>query len=456
MKLYNTMSRKKEPFSAPDGTVKMYVCGVTPYAPSHVGHAMMSVIFDMVRRYLEFQGFEVKHVQNFTDIDDKMIQAAAEQGITTAELAEANIQRYLEEMDALNVLRAHEYPRATQDMQKILEMIEVLVEKEFAYQLDGDVYFRVKSDPGYGRLSHRTQDGLLAGARVEVNEKKEYVMDFALWKGQKPGEPAWESPWGPGRPGWHIECSAMSISHLGETFDIHGGGQDLVFPHHENEMAQTEAYTGGTPSARFWLHNGLLNIDQDKMSKSVGNTVSVKEALESFSPDALRLFFLSSHYRSPLVYSDRNVAAQERAAERLRNALEPQHGPADGTPLDPQHYRERFVEAMDDDLNTPRALATLFDASRDINRGREDRRDVKQAQSMLKELASVLGLTLRETELAGGADIAPFVQLLVDTRLELRAAKQYELADSIRSQLAELGVTLEDTASGSEWRRSRT
>ena len=314
----------------------------------------------------------------------------------------------------------------------------------------------MKSDPGYGRLSHRTQDGLLAGARVEVNEKKEYVMDFALWKGQKPGEPAWESPWGPGRPGWHIECSAMSISHLGETFDIHGGGQDLVFPHHENEMAQTEAYTGGTPSARFWLHNGLLNIDQDKMSKSVGNTVSVKEALESFSPDALRLFFLSSHYRSPLVYSHGNVAAQERAAERLRNALEPQDGAADGTPLDPQHYRERFVEAMDDDLNTPRALATLFDASRDINRGREDRRDVKQAQSMLKELASVLGLTLRETELAGGADIAPFVQLLVDTRLELRAAKQYELADSIRSQLAELGVTLEDTASGSEWRRSRT
>jgi cysteinyl-tRNA synthetase len=456
MKLYNTLSRKKEEFSAPDGTVKMYVCGVTPYAPSHVGHAMMSVIFDVVRRYLEFQEFEVKHVQNFTDIDDKMIQAAAERGTTTTELAEENIQRYLEEMDALNVLRAHEYPRATEDMQKILEMIEVLVEKEFAYQLDGDVYFRVKSDPGYGKLSRRTQDSLMAGARVEVNESKEYVMDFALWKAQKPGEPAWESPWGPGRPGWHIECSAMSVSHLGETFDIHGGGQDLVFPHHENEMAQTEAYTDGTQSARFWLHNGLLNIDHDKMSKSVGNTVSVKEALESYSSDALRLFFLSSHYRSPLVYSDENVAAQERAAKRLRNALEPQDEPVDGTPLDPQPYRERFVEAMDDDLNTPRALATLFDAARDINRGREGGRDVAQAQNELRKLAGVLGLTMHEPKLAGGADIAPFVQLLVDTRLELRAAKQYELADSIRSQLAELGVTLEDTAGGSEWRQGPT
>ena len=456
MKLYNTLSRKKEEFSVPDGTVKMYVCGVTPYAPSHVGHAMMSVIFDVVRRYLEFQEFEVKHVQNFTDIDDKMSQAAADHATTTSELAEENIQRYLEEMGALNVLRAHEYPRATEDMQKILEMIEVLVEKEFAYQLDGDVYFRVKNDPGYGKLSRRTQDSLMAGARVEVNDSKEYVMDFALWKGQKPGEPAWESPWGPGRPGWHIECSAMSVSHLGETFDIHGGGQDLVFPHHENEMAQTEAYTDGTPSARFWLHNGLLNIDHDKMSKSVGNTVSVKEALESYSPDALRLFFLSSHYRSPLVYSDENVAAHERAAERLRNALESQDEPADGAPLDPQPYRERFVEAMDDDLNTPRALATLFDSAREINRGREDGRDVKRAQNLLRKLAGVLGLTMHEPKLAGGVDIAPFVQLLVDTRLDLRAAKQYELADNIRAQLAELGVTLEDTKCGSEWRQSRT
>ena len=456
MNLYNTLSRKKEPFSTSDHKVRMYVCGVTPYAPSHVGHAMMSVIFDVVRRYLEFRGFEVKHIQNFTDIDDKMIAASAEAGTTVKELAESNIRRYLEEMDALNVLRAHEYPRATEQVPEILEMIGTLVANEFAYEMDGDVYFRVKSDPDYGKLSRRTQDSLMAGARVEVNESKEYLMDFALWKGQKPGEPAWESPWGPGRPGWHIECSAMSIAHLGQTLDIHGGGQDLLFPHHENELAQAESYTDGVPFVRFWLHNGLLNFDDDKMSKSIGNTVSVQAVQAAFSSDALRLFFLSSHYRNPLVFSYETVGAQERAAERLRNALQPVGGPESGAPLDPQPYRDRFIEAMDDDLNTPRALAALFDATRDINRGGEEGRDVTQAQEALRELAGVLGLTLREPERAGATDIAPFVQLLVDTRLELRVAKRYELADNIRSKLADLGVTVEDTADGSEWRQGPT
>ena len=314
MKLYNTMSRRKEVFSTPDRKVRMYVCGMTPYAPSHVGHAMMSVVFDVVRRYLEFQGFEVKHVQNFTDVDDKMIAAASDTGITVRELAESNIRRYLDETDALNVLRAHEYPRATQHMPEMLRMIEALVDSEFAYVQSGDVYFRVKSDDDYGKLSRRFQEDLMAGARLEINETKEYAMDFALWKSQKSGEPAWDSPWGPGRPGWHIECSAMSAAHLGKTLDIHGGGQDLIFPHHENELAQSESYTDGVQLARFWLHNGMLRVDDNKMGKSLGNTISVEEALDAFSPDGLRLFFLSSHYRSPLTFSEQAVEAQERAA----------------------------------------------------------------------------------------------------------------------------------------------
>ena len=452
MKLYNTLTGKKEPFSVADGEVKMYVCGVTPYAQSHVGHAMSSVVFDVVRRYLEFKGYRVNHAQNFTDIDDKMIQASARTGVPTAELAERNIEAYLREMDALNVLPAHIYPRATHEIPKIVEMIEGLVEKGFAYSVEGNVYFRVRCRKDYGKLSHRDLDGLMAGARVEVDQKKEEVMDFALWKGQKPGEPVWDSPWGPGRPGWHIECSAMSIAYLGETLDIHGGGQDLVFPHHENEIAQAESYTNEVPFVRFWMHNGLLQLGEDKMSKSQGIFITVVEALQKFSPDALRLFFLSSHYRSPLVYSDESVAAQERAAERLRNALRP-GGVSGAQALDTQPYRDRFVEAMDDDLNTPRALAALFDLGRDINRAREEGGDVVQAQDTLKELAGVLGFTLRDPESRVSGDTAPFVQLLLDIRSDLRDAGQYDLADKVRLRLADLGVTLEDTPEGTIWKR---
>ena len=278
-------------------------------------------------------------------------------------------------------------------------------------------------------------------------------MDFALWKAAKPGEPSWDSPWGPGRPGWHIECSAMALRYLGETIDIHGGGQDLVFPHHENEIAQTEAYTDGQTMARFWVHNGLMRLGEDKMSKSLGNLVTVGEALERFSSDALRLFFLSSHYRSPLTYSDEGVAGQERAAERLRNAVT-LPGPSEpGEVLDAGPFRERFVEAMDDDLNTPRALAVLFDLARDINRGRKERRNVAPAQVVLKELAGLLGLTLRETGSSGAGDVAPFVQLLVDIRSDLRAAGRYDLADKIRLRLAHMGVTLEDARQDTGWKR---
>lgn len=452
MKLYNTLSGKKEEFASPNGKVGMYVCGITPYAPSHIGHAMMSVVFDVVRRYLEYKGFSITHIQNFTDVDDKIIQAANDIGISTTELAEANIKQYLEEMDALNVLRAHAYPKATTEIPAIVDMISALEKRGYAYAVNGDVYFRVNRNADYGKLSRRSAEDLLSGARVDVDEAKEDPRDFALWKSQKPGEPAWDSPWGAGRPGWHIECSAMSMRYLKDGLDIHGGGQDLIFPHHENEIAQSESASQQQPFARYWLHNGLLSIDEDKMSKSIGNVISVGEALNMFSPAALRLFFLSSHYRNPLVYSEQNIAAQERAIERIRNAASAEERSADGEPLDAAPYKSAFIAAMDDDLNTPRALAAIFDLSRQINRAREDGKSVSSAQRTLRDLAGVLGIDVDAPPDDASGDIAPFVDLLVQTRADLRAARQYALADKIRDNLAGLGVTLEDGGGGTEWR----
>ena len=450
MKIHNTLSGKTEDFEALDGKVNMYVCGITPYSASHIGHAMMSVIFDVVRRYLEFKGYDVRHIQNFTDIDDKMILAANSTGIDVADLAESNIADYLAEMDALNVARAHEYPRATAEIGKITEIIAKLIEKGYAYPVAGDVYFRVNRDEDYGKLSHRDLDGLIAGARVEVDERKEDAMDFALWKSQKPGEPAWNSPWGMGRPGWHIECSAMAIKYLGSSIDIHGGGRDLIFPHHENEIAQSESFTDEVPFSRFWMHNGMLRLGEDKMSKSIGNIVTVGEALSSYSPDALRLFFLSSHYRAPLLYTEANVAGQERALERLKNAVRPASAASVGSTIDVSPAKAQFVEAMDDDFNTPRALAAMFELAREINRGKDEGADVLGAQDTLRELSGVLGISLDETAETSGA--GPFVQMLVNVRTELRAARQFDIADSIRDRLSELGVTIEDTPEGTEWR----
>jgi cysteinyl-tRNA synthetase len=444
MKLYSTLSGTTETFSPSDDVVKMYVCGVTPYAPPHVGHAMNAVVFDVMRRYLEFRGYVVKHVENFTDIDDKMIQGAAKLGISTRELAERNIQVHLEQMEALNVLRPHIHPRATQEIPKIQEIVKALVQRGLAYEVNGDVYFRVRRNDDYGKLGHRNLDSMRAGARVEIDESKEDPMDFVLWKSQKPGEPSWDSPWGPGRPGWHIECSAMSLNYLGATLDIHGGGQDLVFPHHENEIAQTESYTNSRPMARFWVHNGLLRLGDDKMSKSLGNFVTVGDALKRFSSDALRLFFLSSHYRSPLTYSERGVAAQERAAERLRHAAGPDGARGQAPPLEAEPYRERFITAMDDDLNTPRATAVLFDLSHEINRAREERRDVTDAQRTLRELAGVLGLTLVERSRESRGDFFPLFHLLLDTDAELRSDALFEVADRLRERLGGRGVDLEE------------
>ncbi|MBI4297426.1 MAG: cysteine--tRNA ligase [Chloroflexi bacterium] len=487
MKIYNTLSGQKEEFQPQGDAVKMYVCGVTPYDECHIGHAMSYVLFDVIRRYLEFRGYQVKHVQNFTDIDDKIILRAQNQGIPPQELAERYIQRYFEDMDALNVRRAHIYPRATQEIEEIQRLVSVLVQKGHAYVSGGDVYFRVRSFPTYGQLSKRTLEGMMAGSRVEVEVEKEHPMDFALWKKSRPGEPAWPSPWGPGRPGWHIECSAMSMKYLGATLDIHGGGQDLLFPHHENERAQSEAFAGAGPFARFWIHNGLLRLGQEKMSKSLGNLITVREVLEHHSADALRLFVLGSHYRSPLSYTSEALEAAERAAERLRQVARSGKGGA-GAPLEASPYRERFLQAMDDDFNTAQALAVLFDLSRDINRAAEEGGNVVLARQTFLELArEVLGLTLEEPEMpplnvapiielqkstiarlrrdkldwvieqvgtllnqdgVDVNDVRPYINLLREVRNALRKDKHFELADEIRTKLSELGVALEDTPQG--------
>ena len=455
MKLTDTLTGRKRDFAPAGDEVRIYVCGVTPYSPAHVGHAMSYIVFDVLHRYLEFRGFAVRRVQNFTDIDDKLIERAAQEGTTVEALAEKHVAEYFENMAALNVREADVYPRATRELPKIIEMIAGLVASGHAYESNGDVYFRVRSGAEYGELSRRSLDAMRAGARVEPGVGKEHPMDFALWKSAKEGEPAWDSPWGAGRPGWHIECSAMALRYLGESIDIHGGGQDLVFPHHENEIAQSEAFTGKRPFARFWLHNGLLNMDAQKMSKSLGNLVTISEALEHYSADAIRLSVLNAHYRSPGYYSDEALAGAERAAARLRQALAAPANPDAGAALDPQPARDRFVEAMDDDLNTPQALAALFDLARDVNRASAEGCSVVAAQETLRELAGVLGLSLREPETAEDAEFAARVEALVARRAELRAARDFVGADAVRAELAAMGVELADSPSGpTTWRRA--
>ena len=453
MKLYNTMAGEVEEFVPSDGqSVKMYICGVTPYSSTHVGHALSYVAFDVLRRYLEHLGYKVRHVQNFTDVDDKIILKAQEEGITPQELVDRFVEDFFRGMDALNVQRADVYPLATREMTPIIDTIQNLVDKGYAYPGGGDVFFRVTKSKDYGKLSHRTLDGMQAGARIEVDPHKEHPMDFVLWKGAKFGEPSWESPWGPGRPGCHIECTSMAMTYLGESLDIHGGGQDLIFPHHENEIAQSEASTDAMPFSRYWVHNGLLQLGEDKMSKSLGNLVSLDEALANYSADSLRLYFLSSHYRSPLSYSEEGCAAMERSSDRLRHALA-RDGGGNGESMDTCDYQARFLSAMDEDLNTPRALAVLFDLARDMNRAGDEGQDITPAQDCLRRLGGILGLTFQETTSGGNDELAakPFIELLLATRDELRKAKQYEMADHIRDGLEQQGVVLEDTAQGTQW-----
>ena len=450
MKIYNTLTKKLDEFSVTDNKVNMYVCGITPYSSSHLGHAMCAVVFDVIRRYLEYKGFRVNHIQNFTDVDDKMINAANKEGIEVAELAERNIESYLVELASLNVLPATKYPRATQEIPDIIKIIDTLVARGDAYINQGDVYFRVKNNLDYGKLSNRNVNELEPGARLDLDESKEDPEDFALWKATKPGEPSWESPWGKGRPGWHIECTSMAINYLGESIDIHGGGVDLLFPHHENEIAQAESFTRVKPFARVWMHNGTLQYGSDKMSKSVGNIFSIEQALQIYSPDSLRMFFLTSHYRSPLVFDEHSIKSQDKAFARLRSAVEVISGNTD--PLNVDNYKQKFINVMDEDFNTPKALAVIFDLARDINRESVKGRDVLEAQKLLIELSGVLGLNVNQSNSDPNLDVAPFIDLLLHIRNDLRASRQFDLADSIRERLEELNVIIEDSKENTTWK----
>lgn len=454
MKLFNTLTGQKEDFHPRNGVVSMYVCGITAYDESHIGHAMTYIIFDVIKRYLGFKGYKVKHVQNFTDIDDKIIERANQLGMPPAELANKYTDQYFANMDALNVERADVYPRATEEIPKVIEIIQGLLAKGYAYEFEGSVYFRVRNFPDYGKLSHRNLPEMIPKASI-YEEKKEYPLDFALWKASKPGEPFWESPWGKGRPGWHIECSAMALKYLGDSIDIHGGGQDLVFPHHENEIAQSESFTQEVPFVRYWLHNGLMQQDKQKMSKSTGNLVSIKDALDRFSSDAIRLFILSSNYRNPLTYSEEALEANERGVERLRWALTNRANADERVAiLNTEPFEQKFVEAMDDDFNTARAIAVLFELTREINRSAEQGANITKAQHTLLKLAGILGLTLKE-KTQTTPDAEAFINLLASTRDDLRQNQQWQLADKIRSGLADLGVTLEDTPQGTRWKYKR-
>ncbi len=462
--IYNTLTRQKEPFETLEPQkVRMYVCGPTVYDSAHIGHAMSALVFDVIRRYLEHRGYAVTHVQNFTDVDDKIINRANEQGRDPVGLAEQYIDEFLEHLTALNIQPATQYPRATQSMAAITALIGTLIERGMAYEAAGDVYFRVRADQDYGKLSGRQVDDLRSGARIAPDERKEDPLDFALWKKAKPGEPSWPAPWSAGRPGWHIECSAMNLATLGEQIDIHGGGNDLIFPHHENEIAQTESVTG-QQFARYWLHNGMLQMrgaagEIEKMSKSLGNMVRIEAFLAEHSADVLRLMVLGSSYRAPLTYDAALVAETERKLDRLRGALKPASGTGDSASLASAaaEARQRFEAAMDDDFNSAGALGALFELVRAINIARDAGAGgdgFAAALQTVRDLTAVLGLQL-DSAPAQDHGAAPFIELLITTRADLRKAKQWELADQVRKQLVALGVVLEDGAGGTTWRWER-
>jgi cysteinyl-tRNA synthetase len=462
VRLYNTLTRKIEDFETLEpNVVRMYVCGVTVYNDAHVGHAMSALVFDIIRRYLEYRGYTVRQVMNFTDVDDKIINRANQLGEDPFKLAQRYIDDYAQNLEDLNVLPATSNPRATQTMDKIIHMIRELGERDYAYAPgNGDVYFRVTKDEEYGKLSGRRLEDMQAGARIEVGEAKEHPMDFALWKAAKPGEPSWDSPWGKGRPGWHIECSAMNLAELGEQIDIHGGGNDLIFPHHENEIAQTESLTG-KPFARYWVHNGMLQLGGEKMSKSLGNIISIREFLSKYEADVMRMLVLNGTYRAPLLFNDETLAAAERNVERLKSGFRPASVSAKG--LSPEGLstlnaaletaRADFIAAMDNDFNTAGAVAALFDLVKATNTARDSSAtagELGPAQARLRELASILGLRLQEKQGSGDAD--KFINLLVEVRGEVRKQKLWPLSDLIRDRLKELGVTIEDSKEGTTWR----
>ena len=462
LKIYNTLTRKKEEFETLEpGVVKMYVCGPTVYSKAHVGHAMSAMVFDIIRRYLEYRGYEVHYLMNFTDVDDKIIARANEQGVDPFKLAEGYIHDYEQNLSDLNIKPATFNPRATQEIDQIIAMISGLIEKGYAYLVEGDVYFRVTKDEDYGRLSGRKLDDMQAGARIEVDARKEHPMDFALWKAARPGEPSWDSPWGKGRPGWHIECSAMNLHHHGEQIDIHGGGNDLIFPHHENEIAQTESLTG-KPFARYWVHNGMLQLGGEKMSKSTGNLVSIEEFLSKYSGDTLRITVLNANYRGPLTFNDEVLLQSEKALERLTSAFRPELPGSKGASKDiletlatqMEETQDSFIKNMDDDFNSAGALGSMFDLVRVINQARAagaTNEQLQPAQNKLRELTNVFGLVLAESN-GSTSQADPFINLLIELRSSLRKDKLWSYSDLIRDRLKELGVTLEDSKDGTTWR----
>ncbi|MBS4023534.1 MAG: cysteine--tRNA ligase [Dethiobacter sp.] len=462
MQVYNTLTRKKEDFvPVREKKVGLYACGPTVYDYFHIGNARIFIVFDVIRRYLQYRGYDVTFVQNFTDIDDKMINRANELNITVAQLAERFIEAYFEDVKALGVREADVHPKATEHIPEMIELIERLAAGGMAYNVDGDVYFHTPAFAGYGELSGQPLEDLLSGARVEVDERKRHPLDFALWKKQKPGEPAWDSPWGLGRPGWHIECSVMSMKYLGDTLDIHAGGPDLVFPHHENEKAQSEGATG-KPFAKYWVHAGYLNINQEKMSKSLGNFMTVREIRKAFNPEAVRFFMLSAHYRNPINFSSDLLKQAESGLERLNNAvynlrdvlgkLPVADSAEDALAAGLGAYRERFIAAMDDDFNTADALAVLFELAREANTYLKNEHPSRQVASIMlslfEELGEILGFfKLHEDSLDAR------VEELMAKREEARQVKDWATADSIRHELQSMGIILEDTPQGLRWRR---
>ncbi len=465
MKIYNTLTRSKEEFvPIEEGKVKMYVCGPTVYNYIHIGNARPFIIFDTLRRYLEYRGYDVTFVQNFTDVDDKIIKRGHEEGISPEEVASKYINEYFVDADGLGIKRATVHPRVTDNIQQIIKFVKDLEEKGYAYEVNGDVYFDTKRFEQYGKLSKQNQEELEAGARIEVNDQKRHPMDFVLWKSKKEGEPGWESPWGEGRPGWHIECSVMSNRYLGETIDIHAGGQDLAFPHHENEIAQSEARSGKTFS-NYWMHNGYININNEKMSKSKGNFFTVRDIASQYDLEVVRFFMLSAHYRNPVNFSEEMLNQAKAGLERIYNAkdklkftienLQPSQVRDLEKELEKQleEYKSKFIDAMEDDLNTADAVSVIFELSRFINSNINENSSLdfaKKALDLFEELTDVLNIAKKEDK----EMLDDEIELLIQKRVDAKKNRNFELADSIRQELLDKGIILEDTRQGTKWKRA--
>jgi cysteinyl-tRNA synthetase len=470
LKLYNTLTKQKEefvPLNPPN--VNFYMCGPTVYDFFHVGNARSFLMSDVFRRYLEYKGYKVKFVMNLTDVDDKIIKKSNQENITSDKIAEKYIKYFLEDVEKLGMKKADVYPRATQHMSEIIGMIKKLEDKGIAYNVNGNVFYDVSKFNGYGKLSGKKTDDLESGSRVEINEEKKNPLDFSLWKKAKEGEPFWESPWGKGRPGWHIECSAMSCKHLGDTFDIHGGGNDLIFPHHENEIAQSEGATG-KPFVKYWMHFGFLNINEEKMSKSLGNFFTARDILKKYSPFAIRMFFTQAHYGGPLNFSDELLASAEKGLEKLNNLrdkINEQLKSPNNNGVNPdfnfQKYEDKFVEVMDDDFNTPQGIAVLFDFAKEVNRLIADNNNLnsdfhKKAKDFLTKTAvNVFGiLTFEEAEMGGDSLEKELIDLLIQLRNDAKVSKNYALSDSIRDGLNKLGIVLQDSKDKTTYKKVKS